>query len=84
MISAIREVLKERTYLSPRITRDALHAYMEDPKQSEDLGPDLSPREREVLRLTAEGMTHKDVANTLNISVRTAQFHRYKIMEKLV
>ena len=83
IVSAIREVLIGRTYLSPRITQDVLHSYMDSTATADDLGPDLSAREREVLQLTAEGMSHKDVANTLGISVRTAQFHRYKVMQKL-
>ena len=79
---AIQEVLKGRVYLSPLITKDVLQSYIGATQEPEKL-PALTPREREVLQLVAEGRTHKEVATILNISVKTAQSHRYSIMEKL-
>ena len=43
----------------------------------------LTPRQREVLQLVAEGRSAKEVANILNISPRTAEFHKYRLMEQL-
>jgi DNA-binding NarL/FixJ family response regulator len=43
----------------------------------------LSPRERQILQLVAEGKSNKEVANTLNLSVKTVETHRARIMEKL-
>ena len=82
IVTAIRQVLQGRVYLSPLVTKDLLDSFMdvEDPGQ---LPSALSEREREVLQLVAEGHSHKDVARILGISVRTAQYHRYNIMEKL-
>ncbi len=82
LITAIQEVLKGRVYLSPLITKDVLHSYIRGTQEPEKL-PALTPREREVLQLVAEGRTHKEVATILNISVKTAQSHKYSIMEKL-
>ena len=82
LITAIQEVLKGRVYLSPLITKDVLHSYIGVTQEPEKL-PALTAREREVLQLVAEGRTHKEVATILNISVKTAQSHRYSIMEKL-
>ncbi len=83
IITAIQHVLEGRTYLSPLVTKDVLHSYVESAPGKDDLPVALTPREREVLQLTAEGRSHKEIASLLNISVKTAQFHRYKITEKL-
>jgi len=77
---AIREVNRGAVYLSSGISRESVEAYLEDRR----LGPDpLSPREREVIQLVAEGKTTKEVATVLGISVKTAESHRGRIMEKL-
>jgi DNA-binding NarL/FixJ family response regulator len=56
-------------------------AYLDGREQND--GDRLSPREREVLQLVAEGKTTKEVASVLGISVKTAESHRTRIMEKL-
>ena len=77
---AIREVNRGAVYLSSGISRAALDAYLEKRR----LEPDpLSPREHQVLQLVAEGRTTKEVASHLGISVKTAESHRSRIMEKL-
>ena len=83
IVTAIRQVLEGRNYLSPLVTKDVLNSLMDKEGGHEELPSALSDREREVLQLVAEGHTHKAVAQTLGISVRTAQYHRYNIMEKL-
>ena len=80
LVKAIREVSRGAVYLSPGISREAVMSYLE----GEDADGDrLSPREREVLQLVAEGKTTKEVATVLGISVKTAESHRTRIMEKL-
>ncbi len=67
-------------YLSPGISQTVVQAYL----TKSDVPPDpLTPREREVLQLVAEGKTTKEVAKLLGISVKTAESHRTRIMEKL-
>ena len=83
IVTAIRQVLQGRVYLSPLVTKEVLDSFMADVEDPGQLPSALSEREREVLQLVAEGHSHKDVARTLGISVRTAQYHRYNIMEKL-
>jgi two-component system response regulator NreC len=80
LVRAIREVSKGSFYLSPGISQSVIHAYL----AKTDLPPDpLTTREREVLQLVAEGMTSKKVAGMLGISVKTAECHRHRIMDKL-
>jgi DNA-binding NarL/FixJ family response regulator len=80
LIQAISEVSRGRVYLSPSISQVVVQAYL---TQSE-LPPDpLTAREREVLQLIAEGKTTKEIASLLGISVKTAESHRTRLMEKL-
>lgn len=75
VMGAIRTVLEGGTLLAPPTTKPDAQA--SSPK------PDLTGRQREVLRLIALGCSAKDIANQLNISVRTAEFHRAAIMQRL-
>jgi two-component system, NarL family, response regulator NreC len=80
MVQAIQEVSKGRVYLSPGVSQAVVTAYL----ARTELPPDpLSPREREVLQLVAEGKTTKEIAGVLGLSVKTAESHRTRIMEKL-
>jgi len=80
LVRAIHEVLRGMMYLSPRVSRTLVQAYL----AKSELPPDpLTPREREVLQLVAEGKTTKEVAGTLGISVKTAESHRAHILRKL-
>jgi DNA-binding NarL/FixJ family response regulator len=80
LVQAIREVLKNALYVSPGISRTLVEAYL----SKTDLPPEpLTPREREVLQLVAEGRTTKEIASSLGLSVKTAETHRTKIMRKL-
>ena len=82
LTTAIREALQGRTYVSPLIAKGMLtHALNPEPG---DAGlRELSPREREVLQLLAEGKSMKEVAAVLDISPRTVEFHKYRVMELL-
>lgn len=78
---AIREVLEGRLYLSQPIAGDVLRIL-----ESEGGKPErarLTPREREVLRLVAEGFTMAQIADALNVSTRTVEFHKYNLSDKL-
>lgn len=80
LVQAIREAARGRTYLSPEVSQTVVQAYQD----KADLRPEpLSPRERQVLQLIAEGKSTKEVASVLGISVKTAETHRTRIMEKL-
>jgi DNA-binding NarL/FixJ family response regulator len=81
LTTAIREALQNRSYVSPLIAKGMFNhaaANIEDVNLRE-----LSPREREVLQLLAEGKSMKEVAAVLDISPRTVEFHKYRIMEHL-
>jgi len=80
LVRAIREVTNGTTYLSPEVSQAVIEAY-----QSNDdaIGDPLTPRERQVLQLIAEGHSSKEIASLLNISVNTAETHRSRILEKL-
>jgi DNA-binding NarL/FixJ family response regulator len=77
---AIREVHDGGAYLSTGIAREFIDAFLADREVPAD---PLTPREREVLQLVAEGRTTKEVASLLNIAVKTAECHRTRIMGKL-
>jgi len=80
--SALRSVAGGGMYLSARITDLVVREYMSS--QKPDGGPQaLTPREREVLQLVAEGQSTKDIAYKLAISVKTVETHRQQLMEKL-
>ena len=80
LVQAIREASRGGVYLSPEVSRAVVQAYQ---NKTELCSEPLSPRERQVLQLIAEGKTTKEVADVLNISVKTAETHRTRIMEKL-
>jgi DNA-binding NarL/FixJ family response regulator len=80
---AIQSVFRGEVYLSPAITRPIVECYL-DPRGSRAIpGGELTPRQREVLRLIAEGETTKAVANQLGISAKTVEAHRSQLMERL-
>ena len=80
LTQAIEDVLRGSTYLSAKISRAIVESYAD----KRGLGADvLTPREREVLQLIAEGKTTKEIATLLEISIKTAEAHRTKIMTKI-
>jgi len=79
LITAIREALDGRWYASPAIA-SGMAAASPDPDH-DDRTRALSSREREVLQLLAEGKSMKEVAAILDISPRTVEFHKYRIMQ---
>jgi len=83
LITAIREVLEGRTYVTPSLAEPVMHALQARRKGSQGTTDRLTSRQREVLQLLAEGRTPKEIAAVLNVSYRTVEFHKYRIMETL-
>ena len=83
LLTAIREVLKGRTYVTPMIAEELMQTYKDGDNIKEDPIRKLTSRQREVLQLLAEGKSAKEVAHSLHISSRTVEFHKYHIMAKL-
>jgi DNA-binding NarL/FixJ family response regulator len=81
---AVQAVLKNQTYLSPAVAGPVMEDYIHQLSSGEDSGGALlSPREREVLQLLAEGKSTREVAAVLCVSVKTVETHRQQIMNKL-
>jgi DNA-binding NarL/FixJ family response regulator len=82
LTTAIRDALQGKCYVSPLVAKGILSEELHpDPRDA--TVRDLSQREREVLQLLAEGKSMKEVAALLDISPRTVEFHKYRIMELL-
>jgi len=80
LLVAIREVMKGRSYVTPLVTSGLVGSLLD---QGERPKHELTPREREVLQLLAEGYSMKEAADMLNVTPRTIAFHKYKMMEQL-
>lgn len=82
---AIQAVLQGQQYMTPLITKDVLAASLKpaEPPARKRAVMELTPRQREVLQLVAEGKGAKEVAAMLHISVKTVEFHKARIMEEL-
>jgi DNA-binding NarL/FixJ family response regulator len=83
LITAIHEAMKGRTYVTPLIAGDLIRTYQKEGSTEKDLFKKISPRQREILQLLAEGKSAKEIASILDISTRTVEFHKYKMMEQL-
>src|SRR5215216_696338 len=79
---AIQAVIRGEVYISPETSQKTLLAFGKGTTKR-DLLDTLSPRQREVLRLIAEGKTTKQIAQILDISVKTVETHRAQLMERL-
>lgn len=84
LLNAIHAVQRGEAVLSPAITRLVIEDYLRWGDLQNDTNPSgLSPREREVLQLIAEGYSNKQIAGILSISIKTVQAHRMNLMAKL-
>jgi DNA-binding NarL/FixJ family response regulator len=81
LLQAIREVFQGRSYVTPLATQGLLDR-LQNPEPAKARF-ELSPRQREVLQLLAEGHTMKEIASLLKITPRTVGFHKYAMMEAL-
>jgi len=83
LMAAIRAVHKGGLVLDPSVAREAMEPAETSPEGGGDPYEALTDREKQVLKLVAEGHSNKEVADTLGISVKTAMSHREHVMEKL-
>jgi len=83
LIRAVRAVATDLTYVSPSIAAAVVDRAVAPPLVTATVRKALSPREREVLQLLAEGNASKEIASRLNLSVATVESHRRQIVEKL-
>jgi DNA-binding NarL/FixJ family response regulator len=81
--TAIHEALQGRVYITPLIAKGLLASLMEHPGASNEDRSDLTPRQREVLQLIAEGRAIKEIAAVLNVSPRTVEFHKTNLVKAL-
>ena len=86
---AVLSVAEGKTYLSPAISRHVIEAYIHRTQQDADSldiskpFQKLTPRQREILQLIAEGQTSHEIADLMSISLKTVENHRYEIMNRL-
>ena len=80
--AAVAEVMNQRYYITPLLTRDLVGSFVQ-PHEARRPIYKLTPRQREVLQLLAEGNSMKQAAAILNVSPRTVAFHKYRMMEHL-
>jgi len=84
LVAAVEALQHNRTFFTTKVAQLVLEGYLRpDPESDRSLRSVLTPREREVIQLLAEGKTTKEVATTLNLSVKTAETHRTNLMRKL-
>jgi DNA-binding NarL/FixJ family response regulator len=83
LVTAIQEALKGGTYITPQIAGSLLASVRRGTPTDAGAGSELTPRQREVLQLVAEGRSAKQIAATLRISRRTAEFHKARLMSTL-
>lgn len=85
LVAAVDALLRNRMYFTSKIAAVVMEGFLRDGEFTEQraaTGP-LSPREREIVQLLAEGLSNKDIARQLQISVKTAETHRSNIMRKM-
>jgi DNA-binding NarL/FixJ family response regulator len=88
LLQAIREVLKGRAFVSPMVTQSLVDqavnpASPASPGEGDGFAQSLSTRQREVLQLVAEGKATKEIASILDVSIKTVEFHKTRIMKEL-
>ena len=80
LLAAIRQVLQGRVYLTPALTKGVMERMAGFPGTAE---PQLTPRQRDVLRLIVKGQRMKEIAANLGLSTRTVETHKYEMMQAL-
>jgi DNA-binding NarL/FixJ family response regulator len=83
LIQAVRTVLRNQYYVSPLLAKDIVDPLLRPTGRPPVLHSDLTLRQREVLQLVAEGRSLKEIAAALNVSVKTVEFHKSRIMKQL-
>jgi DNA-binding NarL/FixJ family response regulator len=80
---AVRAVARGETYLSPVVSKAVVDAYVSRTGESDDPLSALTPRQREILQMVAEGCTSKEIAKRLGVTPKTVDVHRGQLMERL-
>ena len=80
---ALKAVMQGETYLSPPISKQVVEGYVQRVGAEQPASEKLTPRQREVLQLIAEGHSTKEIAYRLELSVKTVETHRAQLMERL-
>ena len=83
LLYAIETVYKGERYLSPAVLKKVVAGYVKNSQRPQTSYDRLSTREREVLKLLAEGLSVKGIASRLNLSVKTVDVHKYNLMRKI-
>ena len=83
LLYAIEAVQKGDTYLSPVVLKTVVGGYVKNSNRPQTSYDRLSVREREILKLLAEGLSVKEIAVRLNVSVKTVDVHKYNLMKKI-
>lgn len=84
LVPAIEALLADRSYFTSTVAQVVLEGFLKnDPGEDAEAGGALSPREREIVQLLAEGKSSKEIARLLSIAVNTAETHRGNIMRKM-
>jgi DNA-binding NarL/FixJ family response regulator len=81
LLTAIREVMRGRSYVTPLVTEGLVESLIQ--ADAHKSSHELTPRQREVLQLLAEGRSMKEVASLLKLTPRTVAFHKYRMMAQL-
>lgn len=80
---ALNAVMRGESYLTPKISRSMVERILEQDAEESDPLDDLTARQREILQLIAEGQSTKEIAGILDISVKTVESHRLRMMDRL-
>jgi len=80
LLTAVRQALEGRVYLTPALTKEVIERMTTSPDRAE---PQLTARQRDVLRLILDGRRMKEIAATLQLSSRTVETHKYQMMQTL-
>lgn len=83
LVQAIQAVMSGHNYITPLIAKGLVHSAVTGRKPSLKLSDSLTPRQREVLQLVAEGNTVKEIAAALDIAPKTVEFHKTQLMDQL-
>ena len=83
LVTAIRAALDDKTYVTPALAGEVFQSVKREPYQAKHPAASLTPRQREILQLLAEGRSAKEIGGALSISARTVEFHKYQMMEML-
>lgn len=83
LVAAVHTVQKGHVYMTPSMASRFVQMYFRKEEEKKDRSKQLTPREQDVLKGIADGLTNRQIADELNVSIKTVQTHRGNIMEKL-